>query len=270
MKKKSTLYIVFALIAVGFFNFPIIWLAVVSLKPTDLIFLEPVSITFKPTIEHFVNVFLQTPFLKYISNSLLVALTSSLLTIALSFPVGYSIARYKTGGGSLLFWFLSLRISPPIVFIIPIYFLFKTLNLLDQQLGLILIYQTFNVPLAVWLFRSYVQEIPLDYEEAALIDGATRLQVITKITLRLALPAVIAVFVLAFIASWNEFLFALILTITKSRTWAVGSQIFIGTYDIQWGELSAAGIVGVIPPLILAYLLRKRLIEGFTMGLLKG
>jgi multiple sugar transport system permease protein len=192
------------------------------------------------------------------------------VTIALSFPVGYSIARYKTGGKNLLFWILSLRISPPIVFIIPIYFLFQMLNLLDKQFGLILIYQTFNVPLAVWLFRSYVHDIPIDYEEAALIDGASKVQVLTRITLRLSLPAVIAVFVLAFIAAWNEYIFALILTITKSRTWSVGSQIFVGTYDIQWGELSAAAIVGIVPPLILAYLLRKRLIEGFTMGLLKG
>ena len=127
--------------------------------------------------------------------------------------------------------------------------MFKKFSLLDQHLGLILIYQTFSVPLAVWMFQSFIQEIPIDYEEAALIDGATRWQVMRWITLRLSLPVIIAISVLAFIAAWNEYLFALTLTITKSRTWSVGSQIFVGTYDIQWGELAASAILGIMPPL---------------------
>ena len=268
--KKKIIYLILGVLAVLFFNFPIFWIVLNSVKPTDLIFSSPTSIVFLPTISHFSNVFTQTPFLRYISNSLIIALISSLLTLILSFPVGYSIARFKTGGKHLLFWLLSLRISPPVVFIIPIYFMFQEFHLLDQHLGLILIYQTFSVPLAVWMFKSFIQEIPIDYEEAALIDGATRWQVMRWITLRLSLPVIIAVSVLAFIASWNEYLFALTLTITKSRTWSVGSQIFVGTYDIQWGELAASAILGVIPPLILAFLLRKWLVEGLTMGLVKG
>lgn len=269
ISSKRAIYFMLGIFAVLFFNFPIFWIALNAIKPTDLIFLSPTSVIFQPTTNHFIKVFTQTPFIKYMSNSLIIALISSFLTLLLSFPAGYSIARFRTGGKHLLFWLLSLRISPPVVFIIPVYFMFKRLNLLDQRLGLILIYQTFNVSLSVWMFKSFIQDIPIDYEEAALIDGATRLQVMIFITLRLSLPVIISIAILSFIFSWNEYLFALSLTITKSRTWSVGSQIFVGTFDIQWGELAAAAILGIIPPLVLAFLLRKRLVEGLTMGLVK-
>jgi multiple sugar transport system permease protein len=270
MKLKTALYLTLAILIVGILNFPVIWITIVSFKPTDLIFKAPTAILFRPTLEHFANLMAKTEFFRYLHNSLVVAAGSALFTLLLSFPAAFSVARFKTGGEDFAFWLMTLRITPPIVFVIPLYALYLSLNLLDEPLGLILIYQTFNVPLAVWVLRSFLEELPRDYEEAAQVDGASLMQAMVLITLRMALPALVAVGVLSFVAAWNEYLYALVLTITRTRTWAVGSQVFVGTYEIQWGELAAAGVVGMIPPLILTYLIREHLVRGLTLGALKG
>ncbi|MFH7835317.1 MAG: ABC transporter permease subunit [Candidatus Aenigmatarchaeota archaeon] len=135
---------------------------------------------------------------------------------------------------------------------------------------LVLVYCLFNVPLAVWVLETYVESIPTEIEEAAFIDVCNISQIWRYILIPVMAPALVTVSILMFIAAWNEYLFALILTITQSRTWTIGSQIFIGTHRVLWGELAASGILGIVPPLILITLIRSRIVEGLTLGRFKG
>jgi len=271
MKEKITAFIL-TLIATSImliFNFPLIWMGLMTFKPTDMIFKEPFRVIFPITFEHFgrVNYVVGTTYYM----SLIVAISSTLITLAISIPAAYSISRFKTGGQNLLGWLLTLRITPAIIVLIPMYIMFYNLKLLDTPYALILIYQTFNVPFAVFVLKSFIDDIPVDYEESALTDGYTQFQVLRKITLKLSMPAIFTVLILTFVMAWNEYLFALILSITKSRTWRVGAQCFAGTSGpgIEFGPLATSGLLGMIPPLILAFIVRKHLLRSFTLGIIK-
>ncbi|MEM2004134.1 MAG: carbohydrate ABC transporter permease [Nitrososphaerota archaeon] len=263
------IYTIIALLISFLFISPILWIGVISVKPTDLIFSEVISLTFFPTIEHYSNV-LSSQFVTYLLNSLLVALFNIALVLLISIPAAYAVSRLRVGRKNFMFWLLTLRMTPPIVFSIPIFVIFQLIGLLDNLLSLVLVYSIFNVPLAVWFFTTFINAIPHEVEEAAFIDGCDIYNLWLRILIPIIMPAIVSISILSFIAAWNEYLFALILTITKSRTWTIGSQIFVGTYRVQWGELAAAGIIGVIPPILLLFIIKERLIQGLTLGRLRG
>lgn len=249
---------------------PIIWTFHLSIKPNNLLYVLPPVLKFKPTAEHYLKVFTYYPFAKYILNSVIVTTVSTLITLIVSFPAAYSIGRFKTGGDNFSFWVLSIRMLPPIVFAVPMFILIQSYGLLDTWWALILVYLTFNIPLAVWIIKSFVEDLPEECEEAAMLDGCSRLKAMVTITLPLITPALIAVAILNFIFSWNEFLFALILTFTEARTVQVGAAEFVTGYAIHWGSVAAAGSVATIPTLVFTMLARRYLVRGLTMGTVKG
>ena len=245
---------------------PILWTFHLSIKPESLLYSLPPVWKFKPSLEHYVKVFTYYPFAKYILNSIIITTVSTLITLAVSFPAAYSIGRFKTGGDNFSFWVLSIRMLPPIVFAVPMFLLMQSYGLLDTWWALILVYLTFNIPLAVWILKSFIEDLPVECEEAAMLDGCSRLKAMIIITFPLIAPALIAVAILNFIFSWNEFLFALILTFTEARTVQIGVAEFVTGYAIIWGAIAAAGCIAIIPTLAFIMLARRYLVRGLTMG----
>jgi multiple sugar transport system permease protein len=269
-KKRNPVAFVLAVMAVFMANFPILWIVLVAFKPKNLLFERPLSLVFRPTLRNFIGVLSQQAIVSYLANSLLVASATTAVTIAISFLAAYSMARYRTGGKGMPFMLLTMRTAPAMVFIIPFIVLFSFLNLVDRPIGLIVAHLVFTLPFATWVLKSFVEEMPKELEEAALIDGCTVIQVIWKVTLRLSIPAIVAVGILVFVESWNEFLFALILTLFRSRTWTVGAGVFVAMFDIDYSKLAAVGVLGMILPVVLVFLVQKHLVRGLTFGVLKG
>jgi len=254
------------------FNFPIIWTIISSFKPSEHIISSTPVWLFKPTLKHYIDLFADKTtfdFWLYFRNSLIISISTTVLSILLSFPAAYSISRFKTGGGNLFFFILSQRMLPPIIFIIPISILFNIYHLMDRHIGVILIYLTFNVPFATLVIKSFIDDIPTDLEYSAYLDRYSRFDVMLKVIFPLTRSGIVAVAVICFIFSWNEFLFTLILTFIKAPTLTVGAAKFVTGYGIEWGKIAAVSIVSIIPTLIVGLVGQKYLVRGLTMGAVK-
>jgi multiple sugar transport system permease protein len=245
---------------------PILWTFHLSIKPEKLLYSLPPVLRFRPSLEHYVQVFTYYPFANYIVNSIMITVLSTLISLAIAFPAAYSMGRFRTGGTHFSFWVLSIRMLPPIVFAVPMFLLIQSYGLLDTWWALILVYLTFNIPLAVWILMSFIEDLPEEAEEAAMLDGCSRVKAMVLITFPLIAPALIAVAILNFIFSWNDFLFALILTFTEARTVQVGVAEFVTGYAIIWGAIAAAGCIAVVPTLVFTMFARRYLVRGLTMG----
>jgi multiple sugar transport system permease protein len=260
------------LVAIVFTVFPIVVMLLDAIKPTPLITQTPPVWTFSPTAEHFHNV-LQIPsypFGAYFRNSVVVASVSTAVTLLASFLAAYSMARHDTGGRNFDFWILGTRMLPPAALLIPMYVLFNTFHLIDTVWALIIVYMTVNIPLCVWVLRSFIREIPFELEESAQIDGAHVWQILLRIIFPLTAPGLAAVAVLSFIACWNEFFFALIFTQINAVTLTKGTAAFVGAYETQWGEIAAATGIGMIPPMLLGFAVQRYLVRGLSLGAIKG
>jgi len=182
----------------------------------------------------------------------------------------YSLARFKfKGSDNIAFWMLSIRMMPPVVAVIPLYIIMRNLRLLDTPWCLVIAYLTINLPFVVWMMKGFFEEIPREIEESALVDGCSTFDVFRRIALPLAAPGLAATGIFTFIFSWNEFLIALILTGTKSVTLPVGIIGYMKETGINWGYMTAGGILALIPVIIFAALAQKNLVKGLTMGALK-
>jgi len=253
-----------------FLLMPMFFIALTSFKKYGEIvagIIFPTTVTF----ENYVNV-LYAPgfrFLDFMINSILIAAFSTLMSTIISFPAAYSIARFKTGGGTLSSYILSLRLLPPIIFALPIYILYHSINLVDTHIGLILIYTVFNIPLSIFVLKSFISDLPIELEEAALIDGCSRVKIMTNIIFPLAMPGIIAVSILNFLACWNEYLFALILTFKKAATVNVAASLFVTAYAIKYGEIAASVMIAMFPPIVFMFLVQRNLVRGLTLGAIK-
>lgn len=207
---------------------------------------------------------------KGLVDSLVVAVVNTLITMTLALFGSYSLARYRFGGDHLAFFILSLLFAPPVVAAIPLFLIFRTLRLLDTYLVLIVSYLLFNLPLAIWLLRGFFEDIPEEIEQAALVDGYTRLQAFRKVALPLVGPGVAVAGLFVYIFSWNEFLFALIFTRSNVHTLPVALSDLIGGHGILWGELAALSAVATLPGVLLALFMQRYLIRGLTFGAVKG
>jgi multiple sugar transport system permease protein len=260
------------LVAIVFTLFPIVVMLLDAIKPTPLITQTPPVWSFTPTLEHFHNV-LQIPsypFGTYFRNSVVIASVSTAITLLASFLAAYSMARYDTGGRNFDFWILGTRMLPPAALLIPMYVFFNTFHLIDTVWALIIVYMTVNIPLCVWVLRSFIREIPFELEESAQIDGGHVWQILLRIIFPLTAPGLAAVAVLSFIACWNEFFFALIFTQINAVTLTKGTAAFVGAYETQWGEIAAATGIGMIPPMLLGFAVQRYLVRGLSLGAIKG
>ena len=254
--------------------FPIYWIAVTSLKiRAEQATMPTVWFPTTFTFSNFLDTFVARGFGGYLFNSLLAALASTALCMTLGSLAGYSLARFRFPGRvrqGVGFWILSTRMFPPIVSVVPLFFLARQLSLVDSRGAIIAAYTLFNLPLVVWMTRGVFREVPQDLEEAAMVDGLTRLSAFARVTLPLAAPGLAATAILCMILSFNEFLFALTLGTLKAVTLPVGIASCVTQYKVMWGEMSAAGLVAVVPIVAFVLVAQKHLVRGLTMGAVKG
>lgn len=258
------------LLVAVFFLFPIVLIFLTSIKSrVDALAFPPVWF-FKPTLGNFREIFDLYEFGLYFRNSLLAASSSTLLAMLLGVPAAYSLARHEFRARSnVAFWILSIRMTPPIAAIIPLFILLRTLHLLDNLLGLVLVYCTFNIPFIVWMMRGFFEDLPVELEESAMVDGCSRLGAFSRIALVLAAPGLASTAILTFLFTWNEFIFALILTATSARTMPVAVQLFMRETGILWGHMTAAAVVMMVPTVILTFFIQRYLVRGLTFGAVK-
>jgi multiple sugar transport system permease protein len=215
--------------------------------------------------------FTDPDFLKVVGNSLLITGLTVLLSLTIGTWAAYAFARFRFKGATVLsFSLIIARMMPPIVFIVPLFLLMQTFKLRNTYAGLILIFTTFNLPFTVWMLKSFFEEAPVELEEAAWIDGASRLQALLRIILPLTAPGLAATAVFAALLAWNEFLFALLLGGPETTTLPVFLASFIGERSVDWGDIMATAVLTVIPPTILVMLVQRNLIKGLTLGAVKG
>jgi multiple sugar transport system permease protein len=286
-KRKWPIWLVL-IVALAVTLFPIFWTLVTSLKPsTEITNPEPIWL-FKPTLEHYKSILIASKetedfasgqqsivgiqtfdFYKYLLNSLVIAISTTVLAMIIAYPAAYSLARYRTLGDNYSFWVLSVRMLPPIVFLIPISILFGIYGLSDSRLGIIIAYLTFNIPFACWIIKSFIEDIPPDLEKAAYMDGYSRFQVMTRIVFPLTRSAVAAVMIICFIFSWNEFLFAMVISFIRATPLTAGVGLFVTGYGIRWGRIAAAAVIAIIPTVVVGLIGQRYLVRGLTMGAVK-
>lgn len=254
--------------------FPVLWMLETSVKENRDVYAVPAKFFgFDMTLDHYRDVFVASgggasDLSTALLNSVVVAGTSTILATVLGVPAAWAYSRFTLRAKKdQMFFILSTRFMPPVVVVIPIFLMYRTLGLIDTQLGLILIYTAFNVPFTIWMMKGFVDEVPPEYEDAAMLDGHTRLQAFRRITLPLLVPGIAATAVFALIFSWNEFVYAIFLTSSQEvRTAPPAIAGLIGGTTVDWGLVAASACVLAIPVLVFAYLVRKHLVAGVTLG----
>jgi multiple sugar transport system permease protein len=258
---------VFVLWTVG----PVALIVLTSFKQPIDIFTHIPRIIFQPTLENYINALLRTNFINYFFNSVLVALSTAALSIILGTTAAYSLARLHVPGSRYLaIGILICRMVPSIALVLPIYGLMQSLSLLNTYAAVIIAHTTFSLPFVIWMMHSFFEEVIVELEEAALIDGCSRWMVFLRVALPLAAPALAATAVLCILFSWNEFLFSVVLTNVDTRTLPVTIFSFIGAESVDWGGSSAAATVIMLPMVVLGLLVQKYLVRGLTLGAVKG
>ncbi|MGC8878596.1 MAG: carbohydrate ABC transporter permease [Anaerolineae bacterium] len=262
---RIIVHIVLIIITLAFL-FPLLWMFSTSIKTQAEYFTyPPVWIPAHPTLEHY-RYIVSTTGLNAVRNSLIVASVNVALVMAVSIPAAYAIARFRIGGHDFSFWVLSQRMLAPIAVILPLFLLFSQLKLVDTHPALILGYTSFNVAFAVWLLMGFFEEFPTEIEDAGLVDGCSRWGVLFRVTLPIVTPGLVVTALFCFVFAWNEFLFALILTRQAATTIPVQLAAFQAPTKILWGEMSAFATVGILPPLVFAFLLQRYLVRGLAVG----
>lgn len=253
-----------------FFLFPIYWLFMISFKTPEEIFSYPP--TWWPAQLQFSSyaVLFKDGDAETVLNSFIVAGASTLLAMILGTLCAYSLARYRTGGDNLANWIISQRMVPPIAVVFPIFLLYVFLGLVDTYIGLILLYTAFNLPYVIWMMRGYILDIPRALEEAALVDGYTRWQVLWRVVFPMCRAGLFATAIFTFVFAWNEFLFALVLTRTEVTTYTVQVTHYFGGQSNFWGKISAMSVLGTVPIFIIVGFMQRYLVRGMSLGAVKG
>ncbi len=262
----TILVVIYALLVL----FPVFWVGTMMFKPAVVMFERPTVWIFSPTLEHFRYV-LEQGFHWHLFTSFIVSLASTMLVVVVGTPAAIAFARFPVWRrDDLLLFVLATRMAPPICLVIPFYFIYARLDLIDTYFGLIVAYLTFNLSFYVWVLRSFCRDLPIELEEAAATDGYPRWQVMTKVVLPLLRPGIVATAVLCFIFAWNEFLFAFMLGGREVKTLPVAIPALITTQGVKWGEMAIVGITALVPVLVVVFLLQRHIVRGLTLGAVKG
>ncbi len=301
----TTARMISAIVLCVLFLIPVIWMLMTAFKPRQDVIAVPPRPIFQPTLEGFVSLFTQRSTLtkiaqdrlskdptlgwadrlmlerglkiigpsKYgqrLTNSVIIAVFSTILSVALGVLAAYAFSRFRVKGtADWQFFILSTRMLPPVVVTIPIFLMFRQVGLYDTHLGMILLYTVFNLSLSVWLLKGFIDEIPREYEEAALVDGYSRWQAFTKIVLPQAITGIAATTVFCLIFAWNEYAFALMLTSENARTAPPSIPTVLGTAGIEWSAIAAGSLLFLIPVVVVTFALRNYLLRGITFGALR-
>jgi multiple sugar transport system permease protein len=268
--RRKLAWTVFTVACAFLILFPVLWLATMMVKPSDIMFARPTVWLFEPTLDHFDYV-IERGFHQYLFTSLMLGGVSTLLVVILGTPAAYAFARYEMRGNDDLFLFiLATRMAPPVCMVIPYYLIFARIDLLDTFTGLTLAYMTFNLSFYIWVLRSFCRDLPVELEEAARLEGWSRLQVFRRIVFPLLRNGIIATAMLCFIFAWNEFMFAFMLGGKAVQTLPVAIPTLITTQGVRWGEMAVVGMVALTPVMIAVFLLQRHIVRGLTLGAVKG
>ena len=256
----------------GVFTFPLYSTLASSLRPEAALFEAPSLLPLLPTVEHYRALFDQRAFLVPVRNSLIVAGLTTLVALPVAALAAYALARLPMRGKTpLMALVLAVSMFPQISIVPPLYLILRELRLLDTYPGLVLPYLTFSTPLAIWLLTGFFRQLPRDLEEAALLDGASRLRALRDVVLPMAAPGLASTAILTFLFCWNEFLFALSFALGPDRyTVPVAIALFRGRYVVPWGEVLAAAVVATIPVALVVLAFQRWIVSGLTAGALKG
>lgn len=264
-----------------FFLFPIVWIVLMSFQTNEQILRIPPSLTFTPTLANYEALIsgkletaagsLDLPFMRNLGNSVLLSASSVGIALALGVPAAYAFARFRFRlGENIAFTLLSFRFAPPLLVLLPLSLYFKSLGLANTYAGLIWVYQLICLPLILWIVRGYFEDASPDVEYAYRVDGHSWWRAFTRIAIPLAGPGIAAAGLLAFIFAWNNFVFALILASADKQPVTVGALAFVTASGIQYGQIAAAIVLSVLPTLALALYAQRWLVEGLSLGAVKG
>ena len=250
--------------------FPFYWMVTTSLK-TQIVALEsPPVWVFEPTLSNYLTVLFDDGVGATLINSLIVAVCTTILALCLGAPAAYALARFEfRGKRDLWFWFITNRMISPIVLALPFFLIVRNLGMLDTHLVLILIYLTFNLPIVIWICTDQFRSIPRDLDEAASLEGATQWRIFRSISLPLAMPGIAVSAIFSFIFSWNELMFALVLTRNNAKTAPAMAVSFMEGYNLPYGKIMATSTLIVIPVIVFALIASRQLVRGLTMGAVK-
>ncbi len=283
MKKRERINHIITYILLGMWTiialFPIYWALITSFKRPIDVFNGPKFfpfIDYKPTLEPWIHIFTspESDSKGPLINSIIISFTSSIIVIIIGSMSAYALTRFKFGSKrfgnkDIAFWMISQRMFPPIAVVLPYFLLFRVFHLLDTRIGMIIVYTMFNLPLAVWLMRDFMAGIPREIEESAWVDGASRIQIFTRIILPLSKPGMVATFLISVVFAWNEFLFALILTFQRAQTLPLMIAAQNTSRGPLWWYISTLAIITILPTAIIALFLEKYMVKGLTFGSIK-
>jgi ABC-type glycerol-3-phosphate transport system permease component len=260
------------IVVIVFFMLPIFWLVTTAFKfGRDAFTIPPQWIFFDYTLKNFQEIWNNSQIVQFLTNSIIITTGATLLSLLLGVPAGYAIARSKSVLlNSSSYFFLLLLMIPPIAMLIPFYLLMRDLRLLGTYLAVILLDTAFDASFVVWMMRSYFKDVPQEMEEAALVDGASHVQAFIKIALPLSIPGIIASALYCIIFSWNDFLFALMLTSPATKTMPLGILATFSSVEISWGKMAVMCIFAIIPAVLISLFLNRYFVQGLTMGAAKG
>ena len=248
---------------------PLLWILRTSLVSRRVAYLIPPDWLATPNLDSWSYIFGSQGFQGFFANSLIIALSSAIVSLLVGVPAAYSIARWRTGGQPIRIGVLATQILPAIALVIPTFIFARTLGLLNNQGTLAVMYLTFNLPFVVWILIGFFQGLPVEVEEAALVDGATRTQILVKVVVPMAVPGLIAAGVFSFVLGWNEFLWAFILSGIESRTLPVAVAGLVTQQGTLIGPMAAATVLMSVPVIVLTFVVRRYLVTGLTFGSVK-
>lgn len=250
---------------------PLYWMYATSLKPPALTWQIPPAIFFEPYFNHYAEVFNKTPFWTYLGNTVIVAVTTTVISLSVGSLAAYAFTRFRFPGSDFLpLFFLVVRMLPRFVLVIPLYIVMRELGLLNTRQALIIAYTTFSLPFVIWMMIGFFKEIPIELEEAAMVDGCNRFQVLIKVVAPLVAPGLAATSIFAFLLGWNEFLFSLVLAGRDSRTLPNIATAFSSDRGVEWGMVMATGSLVLLPVIVMALIVQKHIVRGMTLGAVKG
>ena len=271
LPRSILIYAAMALVLV-FFIGPILWFLALALRSPSSAFTNPPQFLFKPQLDAFYYTLVEPGTnARQLLNSIVVATGATLLNIPFALPAAYALSRYRVRGKRhIMLWYISLLMAPPVVFLIPYFIFMSRLRLNGTYLAMIVMMQTITIPFSIWLLKGFFDEVPFELEEAAQVDGARWWQALTSITLPLALPGIIVTSMFAFVFSWNNAIFPLVLSNQSTATLPIGTLSYFATTGATWNYIAATAIVAMVPPMLIFLALGKYIVRGLTFGAVKG
>jgi multiple sugar transport system permease protein len=250
---------------------PILWMVLSSFKP-GVAQLSPTPVFFfRPTLQHYTDLFTGGNLGAYILNSALAAGISTVIAVTLGCLAGYGLARSRfRGKRHVSFWIISTRMAPIAAIVLPLFILFRYINLLDSIPGLIVAYLTFNLPFAIWIMNAFFSDLPPSLEEAAMVDGASRFQAFYRVALPLVTPGIVTTAILCLVFSWNDYAFAATFAGPNSQTLPIAAAQLNTQTGLSWGQLTAIGTIVVLPMMVVGLAVRRYLVRGLTLGAVTG